>query len=336
MKRLLLAFASAVVLLTAAAVSGFDVREVGLLIHPNLEIQVEPRNPWNHLAVNDNDRAFQFAIVTDRTGGHRPGVFEKAVSQLNLLQPEFIVSVGDLIEGGTEDLEQLDKEWTEFEDFIHQLEMPFFYVPGNHDISNPVMAKLWQEKFGRRYYHFVFHNVLFLMLNTEDPPGSAPAKLSAEQVAFARKTLADNPEVRWTIVAMHKPLWTYDEVEETGWLDVERALAGRPYTVFAGHRHRYEKFVRNGQNYYMLATTGGGSQLRGPEAGEFDHVVWVTMKDTGPVLANLMVEGIFPEDVQGEAVARRELAEARAVEAAAKKAEEDAKKAAEEAAKKEQ
>jgi len=32
--------------------------------------------------------------------------------------------------------------------------MPFFYVPGNHDMANAFEEKVWQEKFGRRYYHF--------------------------------------------------------------------------------------------------------------------------------------------------------------------------------------
>ena len=30
--------------------------------------------------------------------------------------------------------------------------------------------------------------------------------------------------------------------------------------------------------------------------GEFDHIIWVTMKDNGPVLANLMMQGIFDDD----------------------------------------
>jgi hypothetical protein len=61
--------------------------------------------------------------------------------------------------------------------------------------------------------------------------------------------------------------------------------------------HRYKRFVRNGQRYYQLATTGGSSKVRGTQYGEFDHVVWVTMKKDGPVLANLLMEGIFPEDM---------------------------------------
>ena len=62
-------------------------------------------HPYSHLRVNNNPDNFQFAIVTDRTGGHRAGVFEDAIRKLNLLQPEFVVRVGDLIEGYTKDEE---------------------------------------------------------------------------------------------------------------------------------------------------------------------------------------------------------------------------------------
>lgn len=322
MKRLLVAVTAVCLLVAAAAFSGVDVPLGELVIAP------EDRNPWTHLDLNNGPDEFQFAIVTDRTGGHRAGIFEKAVERLNLLQPEFVLSVGDLIEGGTEDETQLRLEWNEFRGFVSRLEMPFFYVPGNHDISNEVMGRKWKDLFGRSYYHFVYRDVLFLLLNSEDPPGKGPGNLSAEQLAYFRDVLDENRQVRWTVVSLHKPLWTYDEVSQTGWLEMEEALAGRPYTVFAGHRHRYERFLRNGQLYYMLATTGGGSKLRGPEVGEFDHVVWVTMKEDGPVLANLMVGGIFPEDVKSEAEkAAAEKAEAERA-AAAKAAEEAAKKAA--------
>jgi hypothetical protein len=75
--------------------------------------------------------------------------------------------------------------------------------------------------------------------------------------------------------------------------------------VFAGHFHNYTKYIRNSQKYFILSTTGGGSNLRGLKYGEFDHGVWVTMTDNGPVIANLIVEGISDEDVVTES--RREL-----------------------------
>ena len=64
------------------------------------------------------------------------------------------------------------------DDDLEQLDMPFFFVPGNHDINTDVSLEVWRERFGdsRDYYHFVYKNVLFLMVSTEDPP-KQPADL---------------------------------------------------------------------------------------------------------------------------------------------------------------
>ncbi|MCS6852067.1 MAG: metallophosphoesterase [Gemmataceae bacterium] len=292
MKRSLLAVTTLGVVLAAVAFSGPQGPR------PEFQIASEERNPWTHLRLNNDPDEFHFAIVSDRTGGHRSQIFSRAVQQLNLLQPQFVLSVGDLIEGYSENMERLAAEWREFQGYVGQLQMPFFYVPGNHDLSNLVQEKLWTEKFGRRYYHFVYRNVLFLLLNSEDPPGVSTGHFSEEQVAYVRKVLEENRDVRWTIVAFHKPVWADAQVAKTNWLEIEQALAGRPYTVFAGHVHRYRKFIRNGQAYYQLATTGGVSKMRGRDYGEFDHIVWVTMKKDGPVLANIMLDGIYPENLK--------------------------------------
>jgi hypothetical protein len=262
-----------------------------------LSVKHEKRNPWTAAAPNNDPQDFQFAIVSDRTGGHRARVFSQAVARLNLMQPEFVMCVGDLIEGGKKSQDKLDAEWAEFEGYVKRLGMPFFYVPGNHDVGNAGTDRLWEKRLGRRHYHFVYRNVLFLCLNTDDPPGSGPGSLSKEQVNYATKVLADSASVRWTLVFLHKPIWTAPNLDLRGWLEVEKALANRPYTVFCGHVHHYRKFVRQGRSYYQLATTGGGSKMRGLPYGEFDHLVWVTMKKDGPVLANLLLDGILPDDL---------------------------------------
>ncbi|MHC4648939.1 MAG: hypothetical protein ACYTBJ_26085, partial [Planctomycetota bacterium] len=70
----------------------------------------------------------------------------------------------------------------------------------------------------------------------------------------------------------------------------------RPYTVFAGHRHTYSKDVYHGRKYYILAKTGAGDEPTGLDECKFDHIVWVTMKDNGPVIANLLLEGILDDE----------------------------------------
>lgn len=252
--------------------------------------------PYTSLDLNNDPCRFQFAIVTDRTGGHRPGVFEDGIRKLNWLQPEFVMSVGDLIEGYTGDTDELDRQWTEFTSFTAELQMPFFYVPGNHDLTNPVQLEAWKKRFGHTWYHFVYRDVLFLCLNSEDQlRGSARGTISDEQYGYIEKTLADNPDVKWTLVFMHQPLWTLEDTKR--WPDVEKLLATRKHTVFTGHYHSYTKYERNNGKYFVLATTGGGSSLRGPQMGEFDHVTWITMTEQGPIMANLQLEGIWNEDV---------------------------------------
>ena len=257
----------------------------------------EERNPVTHLRWNEVIGDFQFALVSDRTGGHRAKIFSQAVHKLNLLQPAFVLSVGDLIEGGKKTDAQYQKEWAEFDGFIAKLTVPFFYVPGNHDTGTTGSAKYWEEKLGRRHYHFVYRDVLFLLLDSDDPPGKNGA-IGAEQAAWAKQTLEANRHVRWTVAVVHRPLWAANNGAKNGWNRIEEALAGGRYTVFAGHVHRFQKFTRNGQHYYQLATTGGSSTLRGVEQGEFDHITWVTMKKDGPVIAHVTLDAILAEDLQ--------------------------------------
>jgi len=296
MKRLLLLVA-AIGLTTAAVTVSRDRGSPSTDPTGNLSVAVEDRNPWTHLRLNNDPADFQFAIVSDRTGGHRARVFSQAVEQLNLLQPEFVLSVGDLIEGYTEDRTKLDEEWRELQSYVCKLQMPFFYVPGNHDLTNAFESKLWQEKFGRHYYHFVYRGVLFLVLNSEDQRGQ-DGGIGSQQVEYVRKALEENRDARWTVVFLHRPLWDQANAETSGWLDVEQALADRPYTVFAGHEHNFRKYVRQGHDYYQLATTGGESQLRGVAHGEFDQIAWVTMKKDGPVIANVLLDGIYTNDLK--------------------------------------
>ena len=112
------------VVLILAVVASFSV--TGAIsynrgVEDEISIAIEKRNPWTSLDLNNKAEDFQFVIVTDRTGGRRPGVFTQAVEKINLLQPEFVMSVGDLIEGYTEDPGMWALEWAEFESKIAEL-----------------------------------------------------------------------------------------------------------------------------------------------------------------------------------------------------------------------
>lgn len=280
--------------------------------------------PWAHDSFDVDDDRFMFAIFSDLYGGERERIFAVAMAQLELLRPELILNVGDLINGGTEDRDRLNREWAEFDAKLEGLSAPVFYIGGNHDLTNPIMRLVWEERYGARYYHFVYKNVLFLMMDSEDfeeqrmqevyearalalriDAGEEPGvyeeteyyrmqerrtgAIRREQASYFHEAISDNPDVRWTFLLMHKPVWRNEDATE--FQSIEAALGDRPYTVINGHSHSYSLSERNGRDYIHLATTSGSQNPNNDMA--FDHVTLVTMTEEGPSIVNLRLEGIL-------------------------------------------
>ncbi|MFO1023300.1 MAG: hypothetical protein U0903_21810 [Planctomycetales bacterium] len=97
---------------------------------------------------------------------------------------------------------------------------------------------------------------------------------------------------------------------------MEQLLAPRRCMVFCGHVHHYQTWVRSSNRYVQLATTGGGSMMRGKAYGEFDQIAWITMKDDTPILANVLLDGIVDYDLQKDLQDDKEMVESQEVQAA--------------------
>jgi len=259
--------------------------------------------PWTHTRFLNNPAEFQFAIISDRNGGERTGVFSAAIDKLNLLRPEFVLCIGDLIPGGTEEKEGLTEQWKYFDKEVNRLDMPFCYMPGNHDIHSQSALEVWKQKHGNPYFHFIYKDVLFLFLDSEGGADTfQKGVILNDQIEYFRGVLQNTPSVRWTMIFIHKQLW---ESPNSGWEKFELLLNNRPYTVFAGHIHLYAYQTRKQKEYITLATTGGALEiprLHGERAdmirlGSFDHIAWVTVTQEGPRIANLLLDGIYDEKV---------------------------------------
>jgi 3',5'-cyclic AMP phosphodiesterase CpdA len=297
------------------------------------ESEFQDAKPWTSKEFQNGPGNFQFAVIGDRGGGANPqGTFDIAMDQLNLLQPEFVINVGDLIEGYTYDRAEIDAEWDEAEGLVDKLKMPFFYVRGNHDVNFPPTKEAWRERFGPGYYQFVYKDSLFIALDTEDaerpfPPNmeedittynklkqedpeaatawlkkwlSTPEAIEAfghgakvefpqTQVEWLEKVLADNRDVQWTFLFLHEPVW--DNPSE-GFTAMQELLKGRKHTFFAGHVHYYDYDSIDGVEYITMGPAGAA--FLGQEGpGNVDHILWVTMTESGPEMGNIALKGLF-------------------------------------------
>lgn len=300
---------------------------------PQANFQPGPQGkatPWSKQPFDSSPQQLRFAVFGDLTGGEREGVFEVAARQLALLRPEFIMNVGDLIEGDTADRAQVEREWNAFDRRAALARAPVFYAGGNHDLNSAMLRDVWAERLGPRYYHFVYRDTLFLVLDSEDHdpqrmeeildareqalaqvraegnwssfnsssyarmPENKAGHIGAEQSAYMRAALAANAGVRWTFLFVHKAPWLREDAVH--FQAIEEALSDRPYTVFHGHEHVYRQQQRRGRDYIQLATTGG---VQFPAKGlSADLITLVTLDNDEPTIVNLRMDGIL--DKQGQ------------------------------------
>ncbi len=290
--------------------------------------------PWTAAEFQNDPQEFQFVVIGDRTGGANvQETFKLAVGQLNLLQPEFVINVGDIIEGYSDDKAELNAEWDEVDAMLGELKMPFFRTVGNHDIANDTAKEVWLERHGATRYAFVYKDTLFVVLDSEDPPRTPPEGIkeklneynrlqtedpekaksmlaefmadesvvaglgepvdfSDEQIAWLNDTLAQNADVRWTFLFLHDPVW---ENPSVSFKVLDQLLNKRDHTFIAGHLHYYDYDNIDGHEHITMGPAGASFHAEGP--GNVDHIMWVTMTEDGPEIANIALKGVF--DRQG-------------------------------------
>ena len=103
-------------------------------------------NPWTDQEFAQPDDLFQFAVIGDLTGGYRSGVFPVAVDKANAVSPDFVISVGDLIEGYTKDTAQIQRWWNQFDKWVGKLQWTVYDHDHLEDQYKGTKA-LWQNPF---------------------------------------------------------------------------------------------------------------------------------------------------------------------------------------------
>ena len=230
----------------------------------------------------------RFAIIGDRTGDHQDSVHEKIVAEIAKAKPEFVITVGDHIEGYEQtDTLKLDQEWQEYKAIIAPLKVPFYYTPGNHDITFDNALGTYERNAGKPYYSFDYKGLHFVVLDASRWESSD--KLPSEQLDWLAADLAKAAKAKYKFVFYHKPFWTATTAE--GKPDTLHSLFKKygVNAVFNGHIHEYFSATFDGIKYTAIGSSGGETEP-GP-TGILYHWAMVTVDDKGITITPELLGG---------------------------------------------
>ncbi|MDH3641910.1 MAG: calcineurin-like phosphoesterase family protein [Gammaproteobacteria bacterium] len=257
---------------------------------------IEPTGPLPEainfpLLRHDEPNSFEallFADTQPQTEVELDFIRDDVIAELIGTNASFGMTMGDIL---FDDMSLFPR----FNRLIGKLGIPWYNVPGNHEINllaedDRYSLETFKRYFGPPYYAFEYGDALFVVLdnieyrgNGESDPGDVRgnggyiANFGKRQLAWLQEELSHVPKDRLIFMGMHAPLATYMNdgagVNTADRRDLFKLLSGRPnlYAV-AGHthttEHRYfgedDGFKGPGELHHHVLTTVSGSWWSGP------------------------------------------------------------------------
>ncbi len=165
------------------------------------EATLKTKNPQNN--------SFTFVHVSDSQDG--PKDFKRVLSCVTD-KADFLLHTGDVVESS-----KYEYEWTAMldENFEYLSRIPMMAISGNHETTYKSGFNETYKHFHNKipsqqstsigyFYSFVYGDVKFIMLNTND---LTERQLKAEQYNWLVNELKNNT-CKWTVVAMHNPIYS--------------------------------------------------------------------------------------------------------------------------------
>jgi DNA repair exonuclease SbcCD nuclease subunit len=215
--------------------------------------------------VADLNGRYGSASYHDRVG--------RAVGTIATLQPDLVVSTGDMVAGQKQgfDRAKLDLMWREFNravaDPLRQAGIPLAVTPGNHDgsafpgfeLDRKQFAAQWQERVpeiemlaGSEWPWRYAARMGRLLLVAFD--GTRPGALPESERAFLERMLANySSGADATVVFSHLPMWPFA-------VGREREIINDPGLLALLHRHGVDAYA-SGHHHVFYAGVDHASML---------------------------------------------------------------------------
>lgn len=204
----------------------------------------------------DAPTSFTFAWVTDThivsldtgtTNGDRTAALRNTIAEINAERPDFVFHGGDMTEA-TGDPSQVKA----FSSLMKGLTMPWYPVPGNHDVDNnsdPAKVRAFiAHGFGRgpanrEFYGFSHKGAAFFVINAFAGNTTAPeqARRADQQLAEMETFFSAHPSAPAKIVCGHAPPFVARADEPDEYFNMKQ-----PY-----RRRLLAAMQRSGAHYYL-------------------------------------------------------------------------------------
>lgn len=165
---------------------------------PCLTLQFDPEH---------TDPLLSFAVISDRTGNAVPGVYARTVQMVERYHPDIAVSIGDMIEGYTDDTVSIKHQWEEHVGLVEPLTMPIYFTAGNHDIWDTLSLVFYERYIGQPCRSITINGVHMISLDNSRYNGIQDFPI--EQIGWLIDDLRANTDAAQTFVFMHIPYWIY-------------------------------------------------------------------------------------------------------------------------------
>jgi 3',5'-cyclic-AMP phosphodiesterase len=253
---------------------------------------------------------FSFAFLTDihvQREQNAISGFRKAITRVNELNPDFVITGGDLIMDalGTT-YGRADSLYNIYTAMVTEFKMPVFNTIGNHEIygwyarakadtNNPEYGKqMFEKRLGPRFMRVDRNGWVFLLLDSvvKDGKGGYEGGVDPAQMQWIKEQLAGIPAQTPIVISTHIPFLTTEaqilrgstaanergEVVVNAKEVVELFKDHNLKLVLQGHLHYYETLHVFGTDY----VTGGavsGSWWEGPYLGTEEGFLLLKVKD---------------------------------------------------------
>ncbi len=218
---------------------------------------------YNFKTFDKNQEQFSFVAMGDSRSN--PEIFAKIMQQSSSVNPDFIISMGDVVENGG-DYEQWENYFFSITEGVFE-STPIISTLGDHegDGDDGELFRYFlrkKESVDKQWFSFDYGSAHFISLDYRHPENQEMIDWFIQDITRSNK--------KWNFVYMHRPSYNLGGHRSTWgkgiWPDLFREY--NIDIVFAGHSHLYERFYpvrpKNQADAFPVTyiTTGGaGAEL---------------------------------------------------------------------------